>query len=91
MIKTADKNSTSIRNGNNSSCIHREAFVFVRSSNSEKFLFVVGGECYFNVGSAFFFFLDEHGECFGVVEVFLFLFLFFDRTFFFSIGMWVDN
>ena len=28
----------------------------MRSSTTEKFLFVVGGECYFNVGSAFFFF-----------------------------------
>ena len=32
-----------------------EEFVFVRRSATEKFLFVVGGKCYFNVGSAFFF------------------------------------
>ena len=62
-------------------------FVFVRSSTTEKFLFVVSGECYFNVGSAFFLF-NERGECFDVLGVFFF---FFDRTFFFSIGTWVDN
>ena len=57
---------------NNSSCIHREAFVFVRSSTTEKFLFVVGGECYFNVGVPFFFLFDERGECFGALGVFFF-------------------
>ena len=37
-----------------------EEFVFMRRSTTEKFLFVVGGECYFNVGCAFFFFGIEH-------------------------------
>ena len=46
-----------------------EEFVFVRSSATKRFLFVMGGECYFNVGSAFFFLMNVgsvlvYWECF---------------------------
>ena len=61
------------------SALHREAFVFVRSSTTEKFLFVVGGECYFNMGSAFFFFLMNVRSVLGYQECFFF---FLDRNFF---------